>query len=310
MAEAGVWLARLQSRDFDDSDALAFDTWLEASPENRWAYDRALATWNVFGDSASAVMSQLSAARRPVRRRPDRRWLIAGGGLAAAATVALAILPGLLADPVTDVYATAKGEHRTVELADGSRVDLNAETRLTVTLARDARRVVIGEGEAVFDVAADSDRPFVITAGDHIVRVVGTQFDVRNRGDDLAVTVTRGKVEVRPGTGVDGAYMLGPGDRLELAGDGEANISAVAAAEALSWRTGRVVYRNETLANVVDDLNRQFPTPIRIIDADLAATPVSGVLVVDTQAEVVKRLTLMLPVRAVPSDEGVLLRRR
>src|SRR5204863_1747502 len=128
----------------------------------------------------------------------SRRGWLAAGGLAAAATIALSILPPSVLSPPTQSFATATAEHRSVTLADGSTLDLNAGTRLTVTLGVRERRVVMAEGEAVFDVAPDKSRPFLIAAGDRTVRVVGTRFDVRRRAGRLSVTVERGLVEVRP----------------------------------------------------------------------------------------------------------------
>lgn len=316
-AQAGDWLARLQRDDLSEADVLAFDEWLTASPANAQAYDAALAAWTAFDGVGPAVLAELAAAdRRGVKSgaRPDfaRRWMIGAGGAVAAAALAIAILPGVLMGPGAETFATGKGEHRTVALADGSTVDLNAETRLSVTLARHERRVEMGPGEAIFDVAADTGRPFTIHAGEHTVRVVGTQFNVRNREDGLAVTVSRGIVEVRPTDAATGgkAYVLRPGQKLDLRDDGSAKLSAVTPQEALSWRAGRLIYRGEPLATVVADLNREFAAPIQIADADLAAMPVSGVLVVDSQPQVIERLTLMFPLTAVPSGRNVLLRRK
>ena len=313
LAQASDWIARLQARELTAADGLAFDVWLDAAPGNAQAYDQALAIWHTVGASAHAIGRELaSAERRRAKPAVGRRWLIGAGSLAAAAGVLIVILPSAPSKPATQTYATAKGQHKAVTLADGSKVELNAETRLAVTLARDERRVVMGDGEAIFDVAADADRPFTINTGDHIVRVVGTQFDVRNREDGLAVTVARGTVEVRPEpAGPAGrTYVLHPGQRLVIAGARAARVSRMEPATAFSWRTGRMVYRDEPLANVVADLNRQFDKPIRIADDDLGQTPISGVLVMDSQAAVVRRLALMLPITAITSPQGVSLRRK
>jgi len=77
----------------------------------------------------------------------------------------------------------------------------------------------------------------------------------------------------------------------------------------MAWRTGRLVYRGQSLGEVVADLNQQFATPIRIEDPSLAATPISGVLILDNQDAVIRRLSLLVPIRAVRSDAGVVLRR-
>ena len=313
-ASAADWLVRLQAPDLDEAQAVEFDTWLGVHPANAAAYDTALTVMLEFDAAAPEILHGIQTAPaahpRLVRPYPARRgWLLAGG-LAAAATVALAVMPfGALA-PVTQSFTTAKGEHRIVTLADGSTIELNAGSHLTVTLGRHDRRVVMPRGEAVFDVAADQARPFLIAAGDRTVRVVGTRFDVRRRGTELSVTVERGVVEVRPSNGASGrVFRLHPGQRLDAAQGAPAVQLSLADPQAVeSWRTGRLIYRDQPLGDVVADLNEQFQQPIILEDAALAQTRVSGVLVLDDQAAVIRRLALLAPLKALPSPRGVLLR--
>jgi transmembrane sensor len=183
---------------------------------------------------------------------------------------------------------------------------------MTITLGRRDREVVLDEGQAVFDVAHDAARPFRIAAGDRTIRVVGTQFDVRRRDGRLAVTVARGAVEVLPSAGASGqAFRLSPGQRLEhLDGAPGAELTTAPPEEAFSWRSGRLVYRDQPLSAVVADLNAQFAKPIRIADPALAATPISGVLILDDEDAVVRRLALLVSAQAVPSAQGVILQSR
>lgn len=307
--EAAGWLVRLQADDVSEADALAFDAWLTAAPANARAYDAVVRTAREFEADADAVREGLRD-RRPARPRLGGFYAAAGALAATVAVVAL-IAPSLSPAPKTEVYATRTGEHRTVTLADGSRLDLNGATRLSVTLRRNVREVALDEGQAVFDVAADKRRPFLIAAGDRTVRVVGTQFDVRRRAGRLSVTVTRGTVEVAPnGRGSGQAFRLHPGQRLDHSeGATLAQVSAAAPDQALGWRSGRLVYRDQPLAGVVADLNAEFARPIRIADPSLAATPISGVLILDDEDAVVRRLALLVSAQAVPSDGGVVLQR-
>jgi transmembrane sensor len=307
--DAAAWVVRLEAGDVGDAEAVAFDAWLSADPANAAAFDAALAVSQAYAAAAGDVVRNLSERRvaaPPVRRRA----FIGFSAVAAAAALAVVVAPQL-SGPQTEAYATAKGERRTVQLADGSTVDLNGGTRLSVSFARDGRHVILAEGQAVFDVAHDARRPFLVAAGDRSVRVVGTQFDVRRLGGKLSVTVARGAVEVRPAQGSAGrAYRLHPGQRLDhVEGEATTRVAAAEAAEVLSWRSGRLVYRQQPLREVIDDLNQQFATPIRIDDAELAATPISGVLVLDDQAAVIRRLALLVPITAVRSEPGVVLRR-
>ncbi|HET6970575.1 MAG TPA: FecR domain-containing protein [Phenylobacterium sp.] len=314
MAEAGAWIARLQRSDLGEVDGLAFEAWLDADPGHRGAYKRALTVWQEFEANAEAVLAELAPSIQavPMRRAPVRSWWVGGAGAALAAGLAVALLPGLLAQPVTQTFVTGKGQHQHVKLDDGSVIDLNAETRLSVTLARGERKVVLGDGEAIFDVAADKARPFTVAAADHLVRVVGTQFDVRNRQGALTVTVARGKVQVRPLTAaVAGrAFLLTSGERLAVAASGAEELKAVDPQETFSWRAGRLVYRDQPLGDVVADINRQFVDQIEIADPELAKLPITGVIVLDDPRAVTQRLSLMLPVRSVPSDRGLVLLRK
>lgn len=307
--DAAAWVVRLEAGDLGDAEAVAFDAWLSAEPANAAAFDDALAVSHAYAAAGDEVSQQLSQ-RRAAPRVDRRRAFMGFGAVAAAATLAVVIAPEF-ASPETDTYVTAKGQHRTVQLKDGSTVDLNGGTRLTVSFTRKGRLASLAEGQAVFDVAHDTRRPFLVAAGDRTVRVVGTQFDVRRLGGKLSVTVARGAVEVRPSEGATGkAYRLKPGQRLDhIEGETVARVALAEPAEVLGWRTGRLVYRQQPLSEVVDDLNQQFDAPIRIEDPSLAATPISGVLVMDDQAAVIRRLALLVPITAVRSSSGVVLKR-
>jgi transmembrane sensor len=208
------------------------------------------------------------------------------------------------------LYTTAKGESRAVELADGSRVDLNTDSHISVRLEKDARRVTVHDGQALFDVAHDSARPFLITAGDETVRVVGTKFDVRRRDGQLSVTVLRGLVEVST-DGEDTPIRLRPGQMLEhVEGASGVSVRAVAAEDQVGWRSGRLVYRDQPLGRIVSDMNHYFDRPIRLEGENTATLRFSGVLIVDGQDAMLRRLTSLMPISATPTDDAIVLRGR
>ena len=327
-AQAAAWVVRLGG-DATGEDGVEFDAWLQAAPGNRAAYRRALVLWCEFDARAGDVLAELTAvgaqasARPPAarrsasrlvppagRRRSALRWLTPIGGFALAAGLALAVLPPTVLKPATSTtYATGRGQHQRVALGDGSVIDLDAETRLRVTIAGSERRVALAEGQAIFDVVHDARRPFLVQAGGRTVRDVGTQFDVRQRAGELTVTVARGRVEV----GSDGSgqpVLLGPGQRLQVDRASVSQLSVVDPAETFSWRAGRLVYRAQPLADVVADLNRQFVEQTVIADPELGKLPITGVIVLDNPRAVMTRLSLMLPIKAVPSDRGLTLLRK
>jgi len=306
---AAAWVVRLEAADLPEDEAAAFDAWLSSTPANASAFDDALSVSRAYAVQGEFVARALSARRAPP---PDytRRAVGGMGALAAAAAVAVVLGPQLAA-PSMLAYETGVGEQRTITLADGSNVRLNGATRLTVRLDRDSRDVKLAHGQALFDVAHDANRPFTVAAGDRDVRVLGTKFDVRRLDGQVAVSVARGAVEVRPAAGAEGrAYRLRPGQRFAHAeGASDVQVGNVPAAEIAAWTTGRLVYRAAPLRQVVADLNQQFSTPIRLEDPSLADAPISGVLVLDDQQAVIRRLALLVPVSALPPQGGIVLRR-
>lgn len=312
--DAAAWVVRLEAGDLGDADAVAFDAWLVADAGNGAAFDAALATSRTYSAAGQVIAEQLSRQRATAasdRTAARRRAMVGFGAVAAAATVAVLVAPQFAGPDASRAYATAKGERRTIQLADGSTVYLNGGTGISVSFARNARQVTLVEGQALFDVAHSASRPFLVTAGDRTIRVVGTQFDVRRLAGKVSITVARGAVEVRPtADGAGATYRLHPGQKLEhQEGAPTARVAAASPDEVLSWRSGRLVYRQQPLSEVVADLNQQFATPIRIDDPALAATPISGVLVLDDQAAVIRRLALLVPIREIRSGSAVVLKR-
>lgn len=313
LQEAADWLTRLQRPEVDEADWLAFDAWL-SDPGAQAAYDAVQAVDEEIFQRGAAVRGELAEPRRVAAKRAfliDWRWLGGLGAAAAAAAVAIAIAPwgDLLPQPDT-LYTTDKGESRTLELADGSRVDMNTDSHLSVRLDKDARRVTVHEGQALFDVAHDRARPFLITVGDETVRVVGTKFDVRRRDGQLSVTVLRGLVEVST-DGEDDPIRLHPGQMLEhVEGASGVSVRAVAAEDQIGWRSGRLVYRDQPLGRIVSDLNHYFPRPIRLDGENTATLRFSGVLIVDGQDAMVRRLTSLMPLSATPTNDAIVLRGR
>lgn len=320
--DAIAWLLRLDAPDATEADWLSLQAWLEASAANRDAYERAARVSAELAAAAPALLHALQpplpapAPRRPVGRRsaPTRRRIFAGVSGLAAAAAALVVFVAIRepAQAPVDVYATAKGQARLVALTDGSRIHLNSGSRITVRLERKGRFVELTEGEAAFDVAKDASRPFLIAAGEREIRVVGTEFDVLRHDGRLRVTVRRGVVAVQsPGAGrFAEPVLLKAGDQLDhRAGSRTWAVQRVDPNAAFAWREGNLVYTDRPLDEVVEDLNRYFTTPVRV-EGDAAALRFSGVLKVEDETSVLRRLQAFLPVAAERDTSGTTLRLR
>ncbi|KRA60070.1 iron dicitrate transport regulator FecR [Caulobacter sp. Root655] len=313
------WLVLLQGDSVTEDDWRAFDAWLTASSAHAVAYDQAQAFDQRLDldarrvDRAPAVAPvAATVSTNLVALRPTRRvWLWSAGSAIAAALVAgLVLLPGsgLLGGRETR-YVAGVGERRTIVLEDGTRIELNAASRLTVRFERNARHVRMDDAQAFFDVAKDARRPFLIEAGDTQVRVVGTRFDVRHRDGQVAVAVQRGLVEVRPASAAPIRLRAGQG-LSHVEGQDDARVAVVPVDEVTGWRQGRLIYRDRPLSEIVGDLNRLFPRPVKLADARAADMRLSGVLIVDEQDAMVGRLSHLLPVRTTTTNDAIVIRAR
>ena len=326
--DAIAWLLRLDAPDATEADWLAAGAWLEAAPEHREAFDRVQRIALEVTDAGPELLKALDApavAAAPRRQPWDRRaggrrpqpvrriWRGAAGLVAAAAAlVVFVVVRPPSAPTAAEVFQTAKGEDRVVQLADGSQVHLNSASRISVRLERTGRYVELTEGEAAFNVAKDPGRPFLIAAGERDIRVVGTEFGVLRHRGRLRVTVRHGVVAVQAPAKAAALepVVLKAGDELDhQPGARLWTVRRVDPDAAFAWKNGDLVYRDQRLDEVVADLNRYFTTPVHVV-GPAASLRFSGVLRIDSEADVVRRLEGFLPVTAEPAPNGVTLRMR
>jgi transmembrane sensor len=277
--EALDWVRRLHDPDFADWDAHLI--WLETDTRNAAAFDK-----------ASTIISEASERLRPAGRwtspqQPindnaapgsSRRWY--RGGIAvvaiAAAIVGVVALPSLkLRSSQSYEIRTGPGEHHSLTLGDGTQIALNGDTRLR--LDRGAPRVATLEaGEAFFIVTHDTAHPFEVHTGKDIFRDVGTAFDVVRQGNMTDVEVREGAVLFDP----DGAAVLINEARAIHVEGGTATVRSSAATDIGGWRTGRLSYRDATLAQVARDVSRAIGRTVAV-GPELAQRHFSGVIMIN-----------------------------
>lgn len=257
--QAALWAARLDGSVLSAADRTALDAWLAADPGHRAALsaycqfsadlEQQLPLLEGIKDGPVGIPPALTTAQP----RPWLRWpLLAGAALSAAAAVALVFWLGRPATQSENI-ATPAAQRSTLTLADGTRVELNAQTSILIELDGRERRVRLAAGEAFFTVRKDAARPFIVETPGGSVRVTGTQFNVRSEAAvPLEVTVLEGSVSARP-TGANGAPVaplaLTAGDHLT---DGAVTrLSDAALNRALAWRSGQFVFDDMTLREVL-----------------------------------------------------------
>lgn len=287
---AARWVMRLDGGALLDAEQRELDAWLAADTRHLGALVRAQAAWADLDRVAA-----LAAGRAPLEPRPVAWQWQRAAAIAAVTLGVIASLAFVNSRYLAGRESTQVGEVRRLALEDGSALALNTASVLQVKFADDERRIVLRKGEASFQVAHDEQRPFVVQAGDVLVRAVGTAFSVRMRDQDVEVVVTEGVVEVRRdgGTARSAAERVARNQEVVVttAKQPAAQPMAVAAlndnevARRLAWQDGRLVFQGEELANAVAEVNRYSPLPVVIDDPALGRKSFVGVFRVgDTRA--------------------------
>jgi transmembrane sensor len=291
--EAAAWIWRMDSAAVAVADRQAFDAWLRQDPRHRLAAAKLSAVWSALDGLTEAKREEkigafAESAQLPLLHHPRRRWMAAVAMLAAVAVGAVWLQRG----GELQILATAVGQQRNVTLADGSIVALNTNTIVETDLQRNVREIYLRKGEAHFQVAHDRSRPFLVHAGDAVVRAVGTAFEVRVLTDQhVDVVVDEGRVEVQttapaPSSPNPGTYprpaaavrALTAGERLSTAGQGVAitHISAQQLSSELAWREGAIIFDGEPLSEAIAEIGRYTDARIVISDPRIAGLRVGG----------------------------------
>ena len=335
--EAARWFVEFRSGDIDASARRRFDAWVRTSPEHVRAFIEIAALWghSVAADpqhrfSVEALVASAREEGNVVRLEADsnsgersrpgspgpssgftRPWFYArpslnrlAGKLPGIRTLAVASVLLMVGSLVTgsllhgrQTYSTAVGEKRSLRLSDGSTLTLNSRSQARIDFSNLTRTVDLLRGEALFRVAKDPSRPFVVRADGTFVHAVGTEFDIDRRSSGTVVTVVEGRVAVRAtssgagrGSGTrhgseavalpPGTVFLCAGEQLDVAGRSTSptrtNVSS-----ATAWMQGKVILQSRTLEEVAEDFNRYSER--RLVTEDEGEVPLrlSGVFSTD-----------------------------
>lgn len=318
---AAEWLARRDADAWSEQDERALQAWLEARITHRVAFLRLESAWREAGRLQALAAGWREGALpprgywsvrtptdalQPAARRgdgtpsmapPDLRGLSfaphkpakpSRWGRAMAAAFALVAIGSLawgswqLSGRQQASYASGVGEVKSVAMADGSTATLSSDSQLQVLMTRGERHIALVRGEAFFDVAHDTRRPFIVEAERRQVRAVGTRFSVRRDADALRVVVTQGKVRLDNAPGADGrgqpAAFL-PAGSVATAGRDGVLVRTLSLAEAeryLEWRSGYLSFDDTPLSAVAAEFNRFNLRKLEVADPAVAELRVGG----------------------------------
>lgn len=304
--EAAQWFVRLQEPAVDVEERRRFERWLNEHPQHRDEYQLLEGLWTA-ADLLPAARLQALCETPPARgkRRPLVRYAVAASVLALA--VGLGVFSQLHQPAIyTAEFSTAPGERQQVALPDGSVIDLNSRSRVQVRYENDRRRIELMQGEAMFSVEHDSDRPFVVEAGSGKVTVTGTRFDVRRDASETRVVVEQGTVKVQGRDAADNEFIsltAGLGTRVDTRGE-VAAAYAVNPAELTAWRSGKLVFNNASLRDVAEEVSRYREKPLTVSNDKVGNLRLTSVFKSDNTDALLKALPSILPVAVRTLDDG------
>ncbi len=298
--------------DSDDGDDHIFIPWLESDPANGKAWASACQLWEQITPDAPELRSLRAEPAAPAVARSRAPWQYA-----IAASLAVALVGGATfltrgpdgpaatqlagVDVVPVMLATGHGERRSFALADASNVTLNTDTALRVEFrAGGERRVELLHGQAVFAVAHDRARPFIVAVADRSVTALGTRFEVRADPGLMRVVLVEGSVAVR--TGGPPIFLL-PGQQLVARGDRAPVVSAADVGAVGDWQRGIVSFHDMPLSVAATEFNRYAVTPLVVRDPKIAGYRVSGSFHTDDAARFARTVAEIYPVRVVTTGK-------
>jgi transmembrane sensor len=284
--QAAEWLLRWHCGDLSIAERFEYLTWLKTSPVHiaetlrmcrlySWLEATKLKLFVTNEDNFSNVIELPPLRERAASGTSGAGWQslwkvrVAAGAAAIGLSAVLAL--GAKVVWFDHTLRTQAGEWRTIPLADGSSVSAAPYTQIHHDIGEEERLITLGQGSAVFKVAKDASRPFLVDAGVAVIRATGTEFGVEREGDAVTVTVSEGSVTVNPVADVFAAVPLEVDDQLTISSAGATAMLQVNARESLEWSRGRLIFRDgDQVADAVAQFNRFNRTKIVVDDATAA----------------------------------------
>lgn len=312
--QALSWLMRATSGTFAPEQAAQLQIWLEQDPAHRQAYDEARVLWAgledlrdtpVVTESLAQAATQTPAdntdelAEQRRIRRSFKRFDYRSLGIAACLALAIVLAPAAMqnlklwqAD-----YQTGVGHQQSISLDDGSRVFLNAASALNTEYNQTQRGIELLQGEAEFQVSKDPARPFVVSVDGMQIKALGTDFIVDKTAESVRVSVVESAVQISHSTWEP--VVLHAGQQVDIpAGQNPQAVTEINPRHAAAWRSNRLIFEDEALGRVVEEINRYRPGHVFLSRPALNDLRVSGVFNVQDIDALLAVISKTLPINS------------
>ena len=313
--QAIIWLMRIKSCDCQETEKHEFTKWLQ-NPEHQLAYSEVEKFWQQLDDLGSVAEQQVQAARQYYLLQRNKNK--SRSHLTIFSTVFAITLAGLLVlTPqarywiYSDYYQTVKGERRSLQLSDGSHVELNTDTQLRISYAFWQRTVWLEHGEAWFDVAHNDKQPFEVIAGEKSIRDIGTQFNVYREGKRINVAIQEGEVAIFSD---HDPKILNLSAGMQTSSSDSGQFSKIETSDTITmtaWLSGLLIFKKQPLQVVLQQLNRYHNVTVSVTDPSLQTLSVSGRFPANNLNQILNTITSALPVKIVQkTPEHIIIQRQ
>jgi transmembrane sensor len=322
--QASAWCVYLADGRLSPNVRTKFDAWV-SDPENARALSEVARTWESLDETRLApdLIDMRRDALEAFQRSHATQWNRSAwrrhrtSFAIAASLLVVAVAATLWVSYMPRSYETGLGERRVVALPDGSKVSLDAQSRVDVRYARDRRELRLKQGRAKFEVKTDPLRPFSVNAADKIVVATGTEFSVELLARQVRVILYEGKVAVlaeRPDNTLQPVQVKRPSEvfapvpmpaasltsgreLIAVVSEPVAQVKPVDPVRSLAWEAGQLAFSDEPLSVAVERMNRYTDRPLAIGDSTAAHMRISGVFAAGDTDAFIEGVTGIFPVR-------------
>jgi len=315
--QAAQWFARSRAEDFSEKDRVQLDAWLKADASHKAAFKEMEETWQEVG----FLLSPFPLPDRHVA--PERNHLFTWprfqlAGLAAMFFLIISVFffrseitnywVRIMGEEIT--YRTEIGKTQKITLKDGSRLEMNGHSSVSVCFTKWRRKVDLPEGEVFFQVAYNTQRPFEVRSHQGMVRVLGTSFHVRSRNGRVAVDVENGRVQVttdpEKNSGISGkGVVIKAGEGVDYNWSGRMDRMRVARLDEVSaWRKGKIVFRSRRLLEVLQELEHYHRVRLELPDKKLWNSRFTGTFDSHDLDEILEAIKVSFSLRSEIAPDG------
>lgn len=291
--EASLWLVKLDNGNLSEQSRSAFKIWLSADERHLVALKSMADIWNDLDEVLMMINDEDSSediSLWPILTPVFKPILLA----ASVSFLAVFIWLAMPLNVEKQSYATLVGQQMDATFEDGSIIHLNTNSSIETEFSDEKRIIKLIKGEALFDVAHDPNRPFIVYAGDRLVQAIGTKFVVHLESKNIQVTVTDGKVkmskvaldttlsdikELNSATIKNDDIFIAKGEKVVTNSNQTPKLTHIKAENIereLSWLDGKLIFDNERLFDVIKEINRYDNIEIVLKDPSLHDIRISG----------------------------------